>query len=276
MEAPRKGRRKVKVAEEKRTRRRGPRRSRGGAAGFRSASSRTDSSASRRGWRAGVSAARPSASPSANSRRTAPQRPGRAALRRLPDRAARARNGGRIEDDEEDEDESTPRARKPRAARRSRSAAAKYVLPSLDVLSAPKARRAHDALERRHPGQRHRARRRARRLRRARRDHQCAPGPGGHALRAGARARHQIVARDRALRRHRPLHERAVRTRRGGVRPQRHRHRAAQSDPREGLSARIARGRRLQRDLGQAAALPRQDHRRRVRHRRSHAHAASA
>ncbi len=178
-------------------------------------------------------------------------------------------------DEEEDEDDETPRARKPRVAAPKPQRRGKYVLPSLDVLSQPKARRTHHALERPHPGQRHRARRRARRLRRARRDHQCAAGSGRHPVRARARARHQIVARDRALRRHRPLHERAVRARRGGLRPQRHRHRTAQPEPREGLSARIARGRRLQRDLGQAAALPRQDHRRRVRYRRPHAHAAS-
>ena len=88
-----------------------------------------------------------------------------------------------------------------------------------------------------------RARRRARRFRRARRDHQCAAGPGGHALRARARARHQILARDRPRRRHRALDERAVRARRRGVGPQRHRHRAAEPDAREGLSARAA-GRR--------------------------------
>ena len=79
------------------------------------------------------------------------------------------------------------------------------------------------------------------RFRRARRDHQCAAGTGGHALRARARARHQIVARDRARRRHRALDERALGARRGGVGPQRHRHRAAESDAREGLSARAAR-----------------------------------
>ena len=33
------------------------------------------------------------------------------------------------------------------------------------------------------------------------------PGPGGHALRARARARHQVLARDRPLRRHRALDE---------------------------------------------------------------------
>ena len=173
---------------------------------------------------------------------------------------------GTKEDEDEDDDAAAPQAARGRAEaatpRQVRAAVARRAV-------AAEARRAHYALERPHPGQRHRARRRARRLRRARRDHQCAAGSGRHAVRAGARARHQILARDRAFRRHRPLHERAVRARRGGLRPQRHRHRAAQSEPREGLSARIARGRRLQRDLRQAAALPRQDHRRRVRDRRS-------
>ncbi len=54
------------------------------------------------------------------------------------------------------------------------------------------------------------------------------PGPGGHALRAGARARHQGVARHRPGRRHRPLDERDLGARRRRARPQRHRHRAAQ------------------------------------------------
>jgi hypothetical protein len=52
--------------------------------------------------------------------------------------------------------------------------------------------------------------------------------PGGDALRTRARARHQIVARDRPCRRHRALDERAVGPRRGGARPQRHRHRTAE------------------------------------------------
>jgi DNA segregation ATPase FtsK/SpoIIIE-like protein len=52
------------------------------------------------------------------------------------------------------------------------------------------------------------ARRRAGGFRRARRDHQRPPRPGGHALRTGARARHQVVARHRPRRRHRPLDER--------------------------------------------------------------------
>ena len=67
------------------------------------------------------------------------------------------------------------------------------------------------------------------------------PGPGRHAVRARARARHQVVARDRPRRRHRPLDERAVGARRRRVRPQRHRHRTAERQAREGLLPRNAR-----------------------------------
>ena len=80
-----------------------------------------------------------------------------------------------------------------------------------------------------------------RRFRRARRDHQCAARPGGDALRARARARHQIIPRDRPRRRHRPLDERGVGARRRRVGPQRHRHRIAEPDARESLPARTAR-----------------------------------
>ncbi len=126
------------------------------------------------------------------------------------------------------------------------------------------------------PGVRAVAGKRAAGLRRARPDHQRASRTGRHALRTGARARHQVVARHRPLRRHRPLDERAVGARRGGVRPQRHRHRAAERQAREGLLPRNAGVRRIHRDAGEAAALPRQDHRRRAGDRRSRAHAAPA
>ena len=150
-----------------------------------------------------------------------------------------------------------------------------YVLPSLNLLTAQRVSERTTLSKGHHRRQRRGARKRARRFRRARRDHQCASRPGGDALRTGARARHQVLARDRARRRHRPLDERGVGARRGGVGPQRHRHRAAQSHAREGLLARIAGGQGLQRKRRQAAALPRQDHRRRVGDRRSGAHAAS-
>ncbi len=68
-------------------------------------------------------------------------------------------------------------------------------------------------------GERARARRRASGFRRQGRDHQCAARSRGHALRARARARHQVLARDRACRRHRPLHERDRRARRRGAGP---------------------------------------------------------
>ena len=130
----------------------------------------------------------------------------------------------------------TRRAPASRSHRRSRARkAGGYMLPSLDLLATPKSDRTRHAEPADAAGQLDRARRRARRLRGARRDHQCAAGAGGHALRAGAGARHQVLARDRTRRRHRPLDERALRPRRRGGRPERHRHRAAQSDPREGI-----------------------------------------
>ena len=118
-----------------------------------------------------------------------------------------------------------------------------YELPSLALLTAPKRHRPPDALDRGDRGKRQGAGKRARRLRRARRDHQRASGSGRHALRARARARHQVLARDRPRRRHRALDEQGLGACRGGARPQRHRHRAAQSEAREGAAARAALGR---------------------------------
>ena len=157
----------------------------------------------------------------------------------------RARDGGRADERRAKTRTRTPGAARPRKpARRAEAAAPSggYELPPLDLLAAPKAERTHHA----EPATSIQDNATAlegvlQRFRRARRDHQRAAGPGGHALRARAGARHQVVARDRARRRHRPLDERAVRARRRGLRPQRHRHRAAQSDAREGLSARAAR-----------------------------------
>ena len=85
-----------------------------------------------------------------------------------------------------------------------------------------------------------RARRRARRFRRPRRDRQGQSGPGRHAVRTRAGARHQILARDRPRRRYRAFDERAVGARRRRRRPQRHRHRTAERASRKGLSARAA------------------------------------
>ena len=91
--------------------------------------------------------------------------------------------------DEEDEADEMPVAAAPKtaaggcakadAARRGRLRAA--VAQSFDRAAC---RRAHYGERRDDPRERRRARRRARRFRRARRDHQCAAGPGGDALRA--------------------------------------------------------------------------------------------
>ena len=85
-----------------------------------------------------------------------------------------------------------------------------------------------------------RAGKRARRFRRARRNRQGASRPCRDAVRTRTRTRHQIVARHRARRRHRPLDERAVGPRCRRPRPQRHRHRTAERASRKGLFARIA------------------------------------
>ncbi len=120
-----------------------------------------------------------------------------------------------------------------------------------------------------------RARRRAARFRRQGRDHQCPPRTRGHALRARARARHQVLARDRPCRRHRPLDERGRHPRRRRARPQRHRHRASQRSARNRDAARDDRVCRFPGSRPQARARARQEYRRRADHRRSLAHAAS-
>ncbi len=120
------------------------------------------------------------------------------------------------------------------------------------------------------------ARRRAGGFRRQGRDHPCPAGSGRHALRARAGARHQILARHRACRRHRPLDERDRRPRRRRSGPQRHRHRAAQRQARDRLSARDPGQPRFRDDQGQAGAGARQDHQRRGGHRRHRQDAAPA
>ena len=159
---------------------------------------------------------------------------------------------------------------RPQVRRRVRAAAAQSARRA-EVLGSLRAQHGGD------PGDRGFARARARRFRRARRDHPCAAGSGRDALRAGAGAGHQIVAGDRACRRHRPLHERAFGPRRGGVR--------AATSSASNCRTRSARTVYLRELLAaddfdaserQAAALPRQDHRRRAGHRRPRAHAASA
>ena len=113
-----------------------------------------------------------------------------------------------------------------------------YQLPALQLLAEPKKAQVADRLGRRARAERHPARRRRSRISASRRDHQRAPRPGGHALRARAGARHQVLARDLARRRHRPLDERGLGPRRRGAGPQRHRHRAAEPQARDGLPAR--------------------------------------
>ena len=120
------------------------------------------------------------------------------------------------------------------------------------------------------------ARRRARRFRRQGRDHQRAPRPGRHALRTRAGAGHQIVAGDRARRRHRPLDVGDLGPRRRRAGPQRHRHRTAEPAPRDGLSARAARQPGFRQVEAPPADRARQDDRRRAGDRRSRPHAASA
>ena len=149
-------------------------------------------------------------------------------------------------------------------------------MPPLTVLAEPKKSAGSKISERRARAERAAARRRARRFRRQGRDHQRPPRPGRHALRARARARHQVVARDRPRRRHRPLDVGDLGPRRRRAGPQRHRHRTAEPAARDGLPARTA----GQRGIREVEAPPRhrarQDDRRRAGHRRSRPHAASA
>ena len=120
------------------------------------------------------------------------------------------------------------------------------------------------------------ARDRARRFRRKGPDREGAAGAGRHALRAGARARHQVEPRHRPRRRHRPLDECRVGPRRHRAGPQRHRHRAAQCAARDGVPARAAVDPPLRGQPARPAAGAGQGHRRRSGDRRPRAHAASA
>ena len=167
--------------------------------------------------------------------------------------------------------------RKKAAARApSRKSSDKFEMPPISVLTAPKASDRQPLSKVGTRCQFARAGRRARRFRRPRRNRQGPSRSGGDAVRTRARARHQIVARHRTGRRHRAFDERALGARRGGSRPQRHRHRTAEPASRKGLSARIAGGQGLQRIGRKTSALSRQEHRRRFHHRRPRAHAASA
>ena len=166
-------------------------------------------------------------------------------------------------------------------AHRQRSAAfaprrADWSMPSLSMLAEPKKLGRLQDLRGRAGAERAPARRRARRFRRQGRDRQRAPRPGRHALRTRARARHQVLARDRPRRRHRPLDVGHLGPRRRRAGPQRHRHRAAEPAARDGLSARASGERGLREVEAPPRDRARQDDRRRAGHRRSRAHAASA
>ncbi len=180
----------------------------------------------------------------------------------------RSRRRSRRSENDEEEEEEVPAARAPRkkAAPRapSRKSSDKFELPPISVLTAPKAVRSPAAQQVRAGFQLARAGRRARRFRRPRRNRQGPSRSGGDAVRTRARARHQIVARDRPGRRHRAFDERALGARRRGSRPQRHRHRIAEPASRKGLFARIAGGQGRQRIGREASAVSRQEHRRRI------------
>ena len=120
------------------------------------------------------------------------------------------------------------------------------------------------------------ARDRARRFRGQGPDRQGAAGPGRDALRARARARHQVEPGHRPGRRHRPLDERGVGARRHRAGPQRDRHRAAQCAARDGVPARASVDPALRGQSPGPAAGAGQGYRRRSGDRRPHAHAASA
>ena len=119
-----------------------------------------------------------------------------------------------FDEDEDEDEEEEPAARAPRkkAAPRApaRKSSDKFELPSVSVLSAPKASDRQPLSKVGARSQFARAGRRARRFRRSRRNRQGPSRPGRDAVRTRARARHQVVARDRACRRHRALDERAV------------------------------------------------------------------
>ena len=154
--------------------------------------------------------------------------------------------------------------------RRIQAAAARHPVAALARQHRDQDRRGGAGAERAPAGDR------ARRFRREGPDRQGAPGPGRHALRAGARARHQVEPRHRPRRRHRPLDERGIGARRHRARPQRHRHRAAQCTARDGVPARAAVDPPLRGQPPRPAAGAGQGHRRRSGDRRPRAHAASA
>ena len=133
-------------------------------------------------------------------------------------------------------DRATPRPR-PRRPRPSAPTCARRhatSCPASTCSSPPPPPANTDARQGRARAQRAPARKPARRFLGQGRDRRGAPRPGGHDVRAGARARHQGEPRHPARRRHRPQHVGHLRPGRHHPRPQRDRHRAAQSPPRDG------------------------------------------
>ena len=144
------------------------------------------------------------------------------------------------------------------------------------LLAEPEAARPRDPLHRGAGAECAAARRRARGFRRPRRDHQCAPRPGRHPVRTRARAGHQVLARHRPCRRHRPLDERDRRPASPSCRaatPSASSCRTSAAKPSTCASCWRP---RISRRPSSSWRSPRQDHRRRARHRRPRQHAASA
>ena len=198
-----------------------------------SAISRSACSRGKGGWLAGLFRRQP------RERRAAP-RPTeiaedrgvrRRAAEAEPDRRRRRagegrRAGRRAATDRKPVDAAEPRARRQLSTADHRPARA----AAREGRAADRPRRART--------QRAPARNRARRFPRPRRHRRGPPGPGGHHVRARAGKRHQGQPGDPACRRYRAQHVGTVRARRDHPRPQRDRHRAAQSQARDGDACR--------------------------------------
>jgi len=111
------------------------------------------------------------------------------------------------EEDGEDAIEVAPRKHVKAAAKPAQKRKDGYEFPSARAARRAKARRSRRAVDRGDSGECHRARKRARRLRRARRDHQRASGPGVTLYELEPAPGHQVIACDRACRRHRTFDE---------------------------------------------------------------------
>ena len=209
-------------------------------------------------------------------RRRAPRRAGAGRGAAVP--GGRRRRGGRAAGEETRRQ--SRRAAQGRPAPGERGPAEAFRQPHLSASRAHAAFRAAPATGA--GGERGRARAecaaargRARGFRRARRDHECEARTRRHPLRARAGARHEILARHQPRRRCGALDERGLGAHRRRLRAQRHRHRIAEPEARDRLSARAPRLFRFRELEIPAAALPRQDDRRRAGDRRARADAAS-